>query len=266
MSVSFKCIFSGEDNLWFFLQKGNIIFVTFIHIYKKYHISMYFLRNIISNFPSKEKNVIFSGKKVPSFQIIQERSYSSAISFGKTIFLGDLKKISNLHVFFWEKSSFIFRIKIKIIFPGKRNIIFPNNATEKIIFQCYFFRKTIFSEHLKKVSYLHVFCLRKIIFHFPSKNKMMLSRKRNIIFLDNTRKIISQDEFLERPSFQSIWKKKIWFFAQWYLWWLLCLSLSLPMLVSNSIITFLPSTTLVIIFSKHNSLCFQQPIPHVAIL
>ena len=36
-----------------------------------------------------------------------------------------------------------------MIFSGKRNIIFFDN-TRKIIFQCDFFGKTIFSEHLEK--------------------------------------------------------------------------------------------------------------------
>ena len=58
---------------------------------------------------------------------------------------------------FWERSSFIFRLKNKIIFSGKRNLIFPGDA-------------------------------------------------RNTIF---------QVSFLERPSFQSTRKKKIWFFVQW---------------------------------------------------
>ena len=65
---------------------------------------------------------------------------------------------------------------------------------ENIIFPCIFFRKIIF-----------VFCLRyKIIF----------LGKRNILFPDNTRKIIFQSNFLERLSFQNVWKKKIWFSVQ----------------------------------------------------
>ena len=106
MSVSFKCIFSGEDNLWFFLQKGNIIFVTFIHIYKKYHISMYLLGKIIFHFPPKEKISCFLEKNT-IYPDIHERSYSSATFFGKTTFLGHLKKISYFHVFF-EKDHLSF--------------------------------------------------------------------------------------------------------------------------------------------------------------
>ena len=51
--------------------------------------------------------------------------------------------------FFREILSFIFRLKNKIIFSGKRNIVFPDN-TRKILFQCDFFGKTIFSGRLEK--------------------------------------------------------------------------------------------------------------------
>ena len=67
MSITFECIFSGEDRLWFFWRKGNIISVTFIHIYRKHLISMYFLRKIIFHFLSKENNSYFWIKKIPSF-------------------------------------------------------------------------------------------------------------------------------------------------------------------------------------------------------
>ena len=39
-------------------------------------------------------------KKIPSFQIIQERSCAGAAPFGKTIFSEGLKKISYFRVFF----------------------------------------------------------------------------------------------------------------------------------------------------------------------
>ena len=87
------------------------------------------------------KNNIFSVKKITLFLIIQERPYSSAIFFGKTIFLGHLKKISYFYVFFWEISYFIFRLKNKMIFLGERNIIFWDKKTRKIIFQCNFLWK-----------------------------------------------------------------------------------------------------------------------------
>ena len=81
MSITFKCIISGQYHPWFFLQKGNIIFVTFINICRKYHkvsYSHYFLRKSIFHFSSIEKISYFPGK---SFQIIQKTWYSSAMFF-----------------------------------------------------------------------------------------------------------------------------------------------------------------------------------------
>ena len=72
ISVSFKCIFLGKRlSLIFFLQKDNIIFVTFIHIYRKYHVSRYFLRKIIFDFPLKEK-ISYSPEKSNIFPEIQK--------------------------------------------------------------------------------------------------------------------------------------------------------------------------------------------------
>ena len=88
-------------------------------------------------------------EKIPSFQIMQGKSCPGAALFQKTIFSERLKKISYFLVFFWERSSFIFRLRGKIIFSGERNIIFPNN-TRKIIFQRDFFGKTILSGRLEK--------------------------------------------------------------------------------------------------------------------
>ena len=122
-----------------------------------------FPKNVASHFVPREKISCFQEKN-PSFQVIQERSCVGVDLFGKTIFSESLKKILYfciLFIFyflcFWERSSFIFRLRCKIMFSGKRNIIFP----------------------------------------------------------DNTRKVIFQRNFLERPSFQDVWKKKIWFSVQW---------------------------------------------------
>ena len=61
-----------------------------------------------------------------------------------------------------------------------------------------------------------MYFLRKIFFYFPSKEKISYFReKRNTIFPDITKKIIFEWQFLERPSFQKMWRKKIWFFVEW---------------------------------------------------
>ena len=67
--------------------------------------------------------------------------------------------------------------------------------------------KTIFSEHLKKISYFHVIFLRKIIFHFPSGGKIIFLGKRNI-FPDNTRKIIFQRNFFGKTIFSGRLEKE----------------------------------------------------------
>ena len=80
------------------------------------------------------------------------------------------------------------------MFPGKRNIILPHN-TRKIISQCNVFGKTIFPDHLQKISYLNGFISERSSFIFRPKNKFIYSGRGNIISPDNTRKIISQCKF-----------------------------------------------------------------------
>ena len=53
------------------------------------------------------------------------------------------------NVIFQWRSSFIFRVKNKVIFGGKMNTIFPDN-TRHIILQCNFLGNIIFLEHLEK--------------------------------------------------------------------------------------------------------------------
>ena len=101
MSITFNCIFSGEDYLWFFLQRGNIISVTFIHIYRKYHISMFFLRKIIFHFPSKKKYHIFRNKNTIFLDNTRKIIFQRDV-FGKTIYSGHLKKY-HLSMYFFEK-------------------------------------------------------------------------------------------------------------------------------------------------------------------
>ena len=56
-------------------------------------------------FSVQRKSIMFSGKKIPPFQIIQGRSCSSA----NTIFSEHLMKISYFHVFF-EKDHLSFSV------------------------------------------------------------------------------------------------------------------------------------------------------------
>ena len=146
-------VFFEKRSYFLFWQKGDFIFVEKkippIATYRKHHISMYFLNNIISHFSSVKKISYFRKKEMHSFLIISERSYSSAIFLERSSFR-KIWRIYHISIYsFWEKSSFIFPLKNNIIFSGKRNIIFPEDAT-KVIFQCHFFGKIIFSKHLEK--------------------------------------------------------------------------------------------------------------------
>ena len=149
-------VFFGEDNLCYFkilcLRRKKRCHLY--QIYRKHHISMYFLRKIIFHFPPR-KNIIFSRKISAIFPDDTRKIIFWCYFLGKIIFLEHSKKTSYFHVFFWERSSFIFRLKNKIILSGKINIIFPAD-TRNIILQCKFSGKIIFSEDLEKENM--VFC------------------------------------------------------------------------------------------------------------
>ena len=59
--------------------------------------------------PAQGKNIMFWGKKIPSFQIIQERSGPGAALSENTIFSESFKKISDFCVFF-EKDHLSFSV------------------------------------------------------------------------------------------------------------------------------------------------------------
>ena len=143
-----------------FSQKGNIMFVRFIHTYKKISYFHVLLEKDHLLFSIQSKTSYFPGKNTAfpdnTRKIIFHRDF-----FGNTIFLEHLKKI---HISMWFLRMIIFHL-----FSEKINIICPDITTKKIICQCYFFGKTIFLEHLKEISYFHLFFLRNIIFHFSSK-------------------------------------------------------------------------------------------------
>ena len=152
--LTLQVYFFGASS--FFSQGGNATSLTPTHIYRKYHISTRFLIKIIFfHFPPKEK--IYFLEKKTIFPDITKKIMFRCEFFGKAIFLEHLKKISYFQIFFWERSSFVLCLKNKIIFSGKKNIIFPDNA-RKIIFQYDFFGKTIFQTIWKKKIWFFVQC------------------------------------------------------------------------------------------------------------
>ena len=97
----------GKRLSFLFWQKGNIIFVTFIRIYRKNHLFMNFFRKTIFHFPSRKKNkkktTYFREKRKTTFPDITKKIIFQCDFFGKTIFLEDLNKTSYFHVFSFRK-------------------------------------------------------------------------------------------------------------------------------------------------------------------
>ena len=141
MSITFKCVL-----------RENVIFVTFIHRYRKYHISMYFLRKIIFNFSSKRKISYFPGKKY---------------------------HLSRCH--------------------------------KKAHIQARLFLEMLSFRAIWRKYHISMYFFEKYHFHFSSKNKDHIFGKKKYHLSWSYSSAI----FLERPSFQNTWKKKIWIFLQW---------------------------------------------------
>ena len=117
-----------------------------------------------------------------------------------------IQKIPYFHAFFDKIIFFHFLPKAKIsYFLEKINIVFRRE----------FPGKNIYPEQLKKISYFQVFFffffLKKIIFRFVSKNKIIFSGKRNIVFPDNTRNIFQCDFFWKDHVFKTCGKRKYGF-------------------------------------------------------
>ena len=86
-----RCIFWGD--LCFFSKEGNVTPPTSTHIYRKYHISMRFLINIIFfHFPPKEKISYFLEKRNTIFPDITKKIVFRCKFLGKTIFSKHLEK------------------------------------------------------------------------------------------------------------------------------------------------------------------------------
>ena len=125
-----------------------IMFLVFLPWRAMHHVSMYFLRKTVFHFLPREtiscfreKNTIFPDntrkimcRRSPFWKDHLFRRFEENITFPQN---------------FKERSSFIFRPRCKIIFSGKRIIIFLDN-TRKIKFQRNFVGKTIFSGRLGK--------------------------------------------------------------------------------------------------------------------
>ena len=114
----------------------------------------------------------------------------------------------HIFMYFLRKIIFNFPSEKKNLFWGKRNAIFPDDI-RKIILQCNFFGKTIFSEHLKNISYFYEFFGERSSFIFRLQNKINFSEKKISSFLMLQERSYSSGILWEKLLFQKISKKKI---------------------------------------------------------
>ena len=144
---------------------------------------------------------------------------SSLIFFsrGKGVGVGGVEhikqKISCFLVFLEKRPPLSFSTQGKnTMFSGKKRLPFQI-VQERSCPGVILFEKTIFSEHLKKISYFCVSFLRKIVIHFLGVRSYFREKEISSFPIIQERSY-SSAIFLERPSFQDVWKKKMWFFVQ----------------------------------------------------
>ena len=125
--------FCGEDHLQFFLaERCSTVPVTPVRIYRKYQISMHFLRSIIFHFPSKGKISCFREKKHLSRQNKKDHIYSKKLIPIKGILIDDISNIIYQDVFY-RNHFLLFMLKLS---DGKGlNIIFQCDFFERLSFQ-----------------------------------------------------------------------------------------------------------------------------------
>ena len=104
-----------------------------------------------------------------------------------------MPEMSSLGVFFGIRSSLLFRERAIQICRKKKYHLYRS------------YRK----------HHISMYFLRKVIFHFPSVEKISYFWEKEMpSFLMIGERSCSSVIFLERPSFQNIWKRKTWFFVQ----------------------------------------------------
>ena len=136
-----------------------------------------------------------------------------------------MQKTSYFHEFFEniKRFSIVFNTidGVSFIFRDKKNHVFEKNkchlswwCKENHILVRFVWKDHLFKTFEENIIFACIFWERSSSI-FRLKNNIILPEKWNIIFPDDTRKIIFQCVFLERPSFQRTWKKKTWSFVQW---------------------------------------------------
>ena len=125
-----------------------------------------------------------------------------------------IQKISYCHAFFDKDHLLSFSTQRKnfIYFEKKKYHLCRYFKIDRVQARM-FWKDNLFRTFEENIIFPGTFWERSSFF-LCLKNKIIFPGKRSIILLD-TRKIIFQCDFLERSSFQNIWKMKIYFSVLW---------------------------------------------------
>ena len=129
------------ENHWNFFIKVNFFIISSFSIRRIPCFVVW-----ISHFSMMQEMLslrVFFREKIEDHLSFFDRRIISYLQEKNIIFTKHTENIIFQYIF-WERSSFIFRLKNRMVFSKKRNTIFPDNT--KV--QCNFFEKTIFLEHL----------------------------------------------------------------------------------------------------------------------
>ena len=113
----------------------------------------------------------------------------------------------------WERSSLASWPRKKYRFFGKKIPSFKI-IQERSCPGAARFEKTFFSEDLKKISYFLVFFWKGSSFIFRLRLRSYFRERETWSFPIIQERSYSNAIFLEKPSFQDVWKKKLWFSVQ----------------------------------------------------
>ena len=185
----------------FFRGKGIFVFLpgaggqyracnVYAYLQKIPYFHAFFDKNLLLSFSAQKKNIIFSGKnKYYLSRYYKKDRVQARISWKDHLSRTPEESIIFRGIFL-RKIIFRFVSKNKIIFSGKRNIIFPDN-TRKIILQCDFFGKTMFSKHLEKENMVFRALLFKSLLSFKFIKLDILDKKENtfLTFFTQTKEI-----------------------------------------------------------------------------
>ena len=118
----------------------------------------------------------------------------------------------HVSMYFPRKTVFHFLPREKRSCFREKNTIFPDD-TRKIMCR-HGTEKTIFSESLKKISYIRVFFRKDCLSLSVQRVRSCFREKEKSSFPIIQERSYSSAIFLEIPSFQDVWKKIIWFSMQ----------------------------------------------------